>query len=272
MVALFKVLAAPFFKVQFVHFFIADVMTSLTTILIDITSFACFFTIEDYASATHQQCSNEFTLTMLLLQILPFWIRLLQCLRRFYDDNTNINQAYNAGKYATGVIYGLFALIFGLTGDMNWLLASYCMHLLNSVYGFFWDIYMDWGLMRDSNGLREKITFSQSFYYFAIFADLILRFTWLIGLSHASEQYPWLATFEYATMLAIAELVRRWIWTIIRIENEQVSNLEKYRHILEVPELGSSDNSEKTSQIERNLSVRINEIKRLYSLCKIHAK
>ena len=53
MVALFKVLAAPFFKVQFVHFFIADVMTSLTTILIDITSFACFFTIEDYASATH---------------------------------------------------------------------------------------------------------------------------------------------------------------------------------------------------------------------------
>ena len=69
--------------------------------------------------------------------------------------------------------------------------------------------------------------------------NLILRFIWLVAFTLKSSDYPLLATFEYATLVAVAELSRRWLWAIIRIENEQVSNLEKYRYILEVPELGS---------------------------------
>ena len=99
---------------------------------------------------------------------------------------------------------------------------------------------MDWGLLRAPNGLRETSTFSQNFYYFSAVIDLILRCVWLIATIFSKERHPWLATFEYATLIAVAELVRRWIWAIIRIENEQVSNLEKYRYILKVPELGST--------------------------------
>jgi hypothetical protein len=43
---------------------------------------------------------------------------------------------------------------------------------------------MDWGMLRSSNpqkyGLREKITFSKYFYYWAAVTNLILRFFWLI--------------------------------------------------------------------------------------------
>ena len=69
-----------------------------------------------------------------------------------------------------------------------------------------------------------------------------------MAIVYSKEIHPTLKTFEYATLLAIAELVRRCIWAIIRIENEQVSNLEKYRHIFEVPELGSTDAPEKTEE------------------------
>jgi len=77
---------------------------------------------------------------------------------------------------------------------------------------------------------------------------LILRCIWLVAIVLSKENHPNLTTFGYATLLAFAELVRRWVWAIIRIENEQVSNLEKYRHILEVPELGSTDAPEKTEE------------------------
>jgi len=63
----------------------------------------------------------------------------------------------------------------------------------------------------------------------------------MIGVILPSSNYPWVATFEFATFLAVAELFRRYIWALIRIENEQVSNLEQYRYILEVPELGSTE-------------------------------
>ena len=75
-----------------------------------------------------------------------------------------------------------------------------------------------------------------------------MRCTWVVAVIFTKESHPNLKTFEYATLLGCAELLRRWIWSIIRIENEQVSNLEKYRHILEVPELGSTDAPEKTEE------------------------
>ncbi len=43
---------------------------------------------------------------------------------------------------------------------------------------------MDWGLLRTKDpskyGLREKLTFSVYFYYWAAFTNLLLRFFWLI--------------------------------------------------------------------------------------------
>jgi len=47
-----------------------------------------------------------------------------------------------------------------------------------------WDLYMDWGILRSKNikvyGLREKITFSKYFYYWAAFSNLMLRFFWIV--------------------------------------------------------------------------------------------
>jgi hypothetical protein len=36
-------------------------------------------------------------------------------------------------------------------------------------------------------------------------------------------------------ILCLGELFRRGQWAIIRLENEQVNNLEKYRTFLEIP-------------------------------------
>ena len=92
--------------------------------------------------------------------------------------------------------------------------------ILATGYCYGWDIYMDWGLLRADNYLRPQITYNPLFYYTASVFDLLLRCTWLIGVVLPSSDYPWIATFEFATVLAVAELLRRYIWALIRIENE----------------------------------------------------
>ena len=110
-------------------------------------------------------------------------------------------------------------MAYALTGVTKWFWYSTGFHLINTIFSYAFGIYIGWGLLRAPNGLREKITFSPMFYYFAVVADFFLRGLWLIALFMVVEQHPWLATFEYATLLAFAEFMRRWLWAIIRIEN-----------------------------------------------------
>lgn len=51
-----------------------------------------------------------------------------------------------------------------------------------TLYSYAWDIYMDWGLLRDDRWLRPKILFPQNWYYAAAFLNLVLRFIWILTL------------------------------------------------------------------------------------------
>ena len=110
---------APFEKVAFRHFFFADVMCSASVIFQDFAFFSCFITVGYFNHATNASCP-VLKNSSYFLAIIPLWIRFLQCLRRLYDDRTNTTQAYNAGKYATGVLFGLCAACFGITGYSFW--------------------------------------------------------------------------------------------------------------------------------------------------------
>ena len=100
---------------------------------------------------------------------------------------------------------------------------------------------MDWGLLRSwepsTFALRPQITFSRAFYYYAIVANLILRCTWLIPAFINVSGYPILTTIGWGTLIGLLELYRRWFWAILRIENEQINNFEKYRYIQDIPEI-----------------------------------
>lgn len=56
--------------------------------------------------------------------------------------------------------------------------------LINSLYSYSWDIFMDWGLGQlhaRHPGLRPTLLFpSPSAYYAAMLADLVLRLLWVL--------------------------------------------------------------------------------------------
>ena len=112
---------------------------------------------------------------------------------------------------------------------------------LSLIYNYSWDLIIDWGLLSSSElstfALRPKITYSRPFYYYAMVVNLVLRCTWLITAFINVNGYPWLTTIGWGTVIGILELYRRWLWALIRIENEQINNFEKYRYIQDIPEI-----------------------------------
>jgi len=65
-----------------------------------------------------------------------------------------------------------------------------------------------------------------------------LRFTWVLSFV---DKDTWPKLFNDAQglvlILSVLEIYRRAQWALIRLENENLSNFEKYRAVLEIPRL-----------------------------------
>lgn len=166
----------------------------------------------------------------------PFWFRLAQSLRRYRDNKFQFNLV-NAAKYISIMIMASLYVAYDIHRT-NTLLAVYLIYgLFNTVFCLGWDFYMDWGLFRSKDGgkrfLRPKILFPPWFYYFGLLSNTILRLFWLLQVVPWTE---WAADPQFMlTVLGVAEGFRRMQWTLMRIENENVNNFERYRNILQIP-------------------------------------
>ena len=96
---------------------------------------------------------------------------------------------FNAAKYFSDMIPPFCALPMWFTAYHHTTMwyAYVWSHVFCSGYSYIWDIYMDWGLCRhfendDKKFLRKKMFYSPIFYWYMIVSDLILRFTWIMGL------------------------------------------------------------------------------------------
>lgn len=104
---------------------------------------------------------------------------------------------------------------------------------------------MDWGLFRTHEKgkkyLRSKIFYPAWFYYYAIVSNLILRLFWIIPLIKLDPN-GWVNKSQLIILIiSVAEGFRRAQWALIRIENENVNNFEKYRNILQIPDFKDTD-------------------------------
>lgn len=139
--------------------------------------------------------------------------RLLQCVR-CYVDTFHMTHVANAFKYATGIIV-VFASTNKRSGGSS--VLFWASVLLNSLYSFYWDIRMDWGLFTSTRTIiRENRRYDKVWYYVAVALDFVLRISWSLKLS---ASYGLLFDGEYSSLLSqVLELFRRTMWTCIRVE------------------------------------------------------
>ncbi|CAH2311396.1 xenotropic and polytropic retrovirus receptor 1 [Pelobates cultripes] len=249
---LFRVFTAPFHKVGFADFWLADQLNSLAVILMDLEFMICYYSLElDWNSPTgllkkDTGICNTYTYGVrAVVQCIPAWLRFIQCLRRYRDTKRAFPHLVNAGKYSTTFFMVTFAALYTTHKDRDhsdfqvffylWIVS----YFVSSCYTLIWDLKMDWGLFDRNAGentfLREEIVYPQkAYYYCAIIQDILLRFAWTVQISVTSLNLFPDAGDILSTILAPLEVFRRFVWNFFRLENEHLNNCGEFRAVRDI--------------------------------------
>ena len=173
------------------------------------------------------QCNSNHSRLMGFFTAVPGIIRLVQCLRRYYSSKLLFPHIANGGKYASTIVYYMTLSIWRL--DTHNLVAKalfITFASINSIYSTVWDINCDWSLLDPyarKPFLRKSLGFKPAWpYYLAIAADPVIRCNWLLYVVYAGQlQHSALLSF----MLALSEVLRRFMWCFFRMENEHIGNV-----------------------------------------------
>ena len=249
-----KCFKTPFVPVTFRENYAADVLTSFTKVIGDsIYSFiwivtGSFLTTDNNIDAGNELPMSKHTIEIIVnvVVIYVLWIRTSQCLRNIYDTGHTNPHMYNAGKYGSSiavVLYGMFRPVDG------WYIF---LIIFASLYKWWWDVVMDWGLSllvvpyNEDNDrfkhplLREKLIYRHAIrYYIVIFADLILRFVWVLSLVPSSTLVSAFGPL-FSIYLGSVEIFRRFMWGLLRVEWEHIKWATKKKVGYRIESVGES--------------------------------
>lgn len=236
-VALWRILCSGFYPVEFRDFYIGDILCSLTFTLSNLSYFICLYAdkwrhILGGGEFPHSssRCGSKHSRTMGFLAALPSIWRFLQCARRYTDSGDAFPHLANMLKYLVGALYYCLLSVWRIDRTNSARAMFIFFATLNSVYCSIWDIVMDWSLGQSGATypfLRNNLFYKRpQYYYAAIVSDVILRFQWIF-YAFFSTQIQQLAVTSF--FIALAEILRRFLWMFLRMENEHCSNVILFR-------------------------------------------
>lgn len=116
----------------------------------------------------------------------------------------------------------------------------------------FWDVFMDFSLLQPHSRhrfLRDVTALKYRWpYYLILIVDPLLRFNWIFyAIFTHDAQHSSIASF----LIGFAEVTRRGMWMLLRVENEHCANVKQSKASRDVPlpyhYLGVDDSSHRTS-------------------------
>lgn len=152
-------LAAPLASVRLPDFFLADQLVSQPLAIADLLYTGCF-----YASGAHREASGAAKSGVCLdaaapghlaapaalgACLAPYWIRILQSLRRLADEGHPKVHLTNVGKYLLGAAAACLRLLAAhpiAHAAGAYRTAALAVSSAATAYGLLWDLRMDWGL------------------------------------------------------------------------------------------------------------------------------
>ncbi|KAL1807952.1 hypothetical protein ACET3Z_024942 [Daucus carota] len=231
------VFLAPLYKVVLSDFFVADQLTSQVQAFRSIEFYICYYTSGDYRHRENSCDKNDaYSTFSYILAAVPFWWRMLQCVRRFFEEKDAV-QGWNSLKYFSIIVSFVTRTAYGRNNSNEWYIIAWITSVVAGIVATYWDIIYDWGLLnRKSTNpwLRDKLLVPyKSVYFAAIALNVLLRFSWIQMV--LDLELPFLHRQSMIAVIAILEIIRRGVWNFFRLENEHLNNAGKYRAFKSVP-------------------------------------
>ncbi|KAH6691389.1 EXS family-domain-containing protein [Plectosphaerella plurivora] len=228
-----RLLLAGFYPVEFRDFFLGDIYCSLTYAVCNVSLFFCLYANE---WENPVQCNSNHSRLMGFFGALPPIWRLLQCLRRYYDTRNIFPHLINGGKYCMSIMAAVTLSLYRMNGTRSNLGMFIAFATVNGVYTSIWDLFMDFSLLQPSarhRYLRDITALKKRWIYYAIMvADPFLRFSWVFyPIFTHDTQHSTVMSFA----VSFAEVFRRGIWALLRVENEHCANVAVYKASRDVP-------------------------------------
>ncbi len=244
-----RLLLAGLYPVEFRDFFLGDMYCSETYAMGNIELFFCLYA-QDWSSPT--QCNSNHSRLLGFFSTLPGIWRALQCLRRYYDSRNWFPHLANCGKYLGNILYYMSLSLYRLNKTSELRAVFIVFAAINAIYCSLWDVAMDWSLgnpYAKHPFLRDNLAYRRIWpYYLAMILDPILRFQWVFYALFAHDlQHSAVLSF----FVALAEVLRRGMWSIFRVENEHCNNVGRFRASRDIPLPYSLPPSPKDSQEEQ---------------------
>ncbi|KAI3462918.1 hypothetical protein Pfo_019581 [Paulownia fortunei] len=233
-----RCICAPLYKVTFSDFFLADQLTSQVQAIRSLQFYICYYGWGDFKRRSNKCLESDiYEKLYIVVAIIPFWSRVLQCLRRLFEEK-NPTQGLNSLKYFSTVVALVMRTIYDLRRQMFWKIMAASTSGITTIYNTYWDIVIDWGLLQKNaknRWLRDNLLISnKAVYVVAIVVNILLRLVWMQLILDFNEA-PFLHRKAMVALVACLEILRRGIWNFFRLENEHFNNVEKYRAFKSVP-------------------------------------
>ena len=246
----FNVVIAPFGKLGLREFFVGDIITSLIKPMGDMVYSVCFIgSLRIFRQDLDEGpiCDAISFYMLPLVSFFPFFWRMMQCLRRAVVLKEAVH-VLNCMKYMTGMIVILMGILSGelwafeFSNSRSVLLQFLwlCSTVVSTICMYSWDVFVDWRFFRWWKAdkrlfLREKVGYPFTWYmYWMIVSNFFARFTWSLTVSQ-KKIFPGNASQIFILVISMVEVLRRFQWALIRVENEHLNNVGHYRTSMEVP-------------------------------------
>lgn len=207
-----KGLFLPVSTIRFRHFYFVDILQSFK------------FPIEAVILHLFSNSINKKTYAKSAYLLFPT-VRILQCLKRFTTSRLPFPHIANTGKYLLSLLF-LFFDILSTNGYKNPNLQTLIvgLRLMSSIASFSWDVLIDWVI------LRNRYMFPKAFYTFAVIFNFAVRFYWtktfftrnIVGGTKDDSR-------DHVVIESLAEIIRRFMWTLIRVEVEHLNNCDELK-------------------------------------------
>ncbi|KAJ4306438.1 Xenotropic and polytropic retrovirus receptor 1 [Collariella sp. IMI 366227] len=183
-----------------------------------------------------EQCNSSHSRFLGFLAALPPIWRALQCIRRYHDTRNVFPHLVNCGKYTMTILTAVFLSLYRIGDGTTNLSLFIAFATINAVYCSVWDLFMDFSLLQANarQKLLRDITALRPvwIYYLIMVVDPLLRFIWIFyAIFTHNTQHSTIVSF----MVAFAEVLRRGMWTLLRVENEHCANVAQYKASRDTP-------------------------------------